>query len=261
MLHQCPMETGLDIAEKLRIFIQEALEENRFCLYSQAIVPIDKSNTSLHKYHYEILVRMKDEMGKLIPPMAFIPAAERYGLMPALDRWIINSFFSNYHKLVGEDREAIYTINLSGATLTNDQFLDFLQEQFAIFQIPPEIICFEITETAAIANLSKAVHFINELKKIGCSFALDDFGSGMSSFAYLKNLPVDYLKIDGHFIKDIISDPIDRAMVDSINLIGHVMGIKTIAEFVENDEIMQLLKTLGIDYAQGYGIAKPRLLF
>ena len=152
----------------------------------------------------------------------------------------------------------MYAINLSGASINDDQFIDFVGEQFALHQIPPKAICFEITETIAITNLGKAADLIRSLKEFGCRFALDDFGSGMSSFAYLKNLPVDYLKIDGSFVKHIVEEPIDLAIVEAINQIGHVMGIKTIAEFVENDAILEKIKALGVDYAQGYGIGKPR---
>ena len=151
-------------------------------------------------------------------------------------------------------------INLSGMSLGDEHFLDFVLNQFHIFQVPPHLICFEITETAAITNLANAAVFIRALKKLGCRFSLDDFGSGMSSFAYLKHLPVDYLKIDGGFVKDMLLDPIDCAMVEAINNIGHVMGIRTIAEFVENDQIQEKLRVIGVDYAQGYGIEKPHPL-
>jgi EAL domain-containing protein (putative c-di-GMP-specific phosphodiesterase class I) len=154
----------------------------------------------------------------------------------------------------------MYSINLSGASLNDDQFMDFLIEQFSIYAVPPQMICFEITETLAVTNLSKTGTLIQDLKHLGCKFSLDDFGSGMSSFAYLKHLPVDYLKIDGGFIKDILDDPTDLAITESINQIGHVMGMQTIAEFVENDLILAKLREMGVDYGQGYGIAKPRPL-
>ncbi|HHP7229777.1 MAG TPA: EAL domain-containing protein [Xenococcaceae cyanobacterium] len=242
--------------------INLALEENRFRLYCQKISPLqDKFGID----HYEILLRMIDRQGNLVPPMSFIPAAERYNLMPAIDRWVIKTFFATYqqycHSQVLSQSKAIYTINLSGASINSDCFFYFLKEQFAQYQIIPKNICFEITETAAIANLATAAQFIRELKELGCSFALDDFGSGMSSLAYLKNLPVDYLKIDGNFVKNIVNDPIDRATVECFNRIGHVMNIQTIAEFVENDDIILQLKELGVDYAQGYGISKPCPLY
>ena len=247
--------------------ISNALQENRFLLYQQIIVPIGETcegktvDGKIH--HYELLVRLVSETGEIVPPMAFIPAAERYGLMPAIDRWVINHFFDNYaflHPDPQSPQDILYTINLSGASLSDDRFLNFLREQFDRYAVPPQMICFEITETAAIANLARAVQLIGVLKQMGCYFALDDFGSGMSSFAYLKNLPIDYLKIDGYFIKNIVNDSIDSAMVECINRIGHVIGLHTIAEFVENDAILNRLKELGIDYAQGYGIGEPSLL-
>ena len=245
--------------------ITHALEENRFCLYCQKIISLKEND---NQEHYEILLRLLDEEGKLVPPMAFIPAAENYDLMPAIDCWVISTFFARYSHYCQLQRsksinlnncntEVIYTINLSGASINSDRFLSFLQEQFDLYSISPSTICFEITETVAIANLTKAAEFIRELKQLGCLFALDDFGSGMSSLAYLKNLPVDFLKIDGSFVKNILDDPVDSATVDCFNQIGHVMNIQTIAEFAENKPIIDKLRELGVDYAQGYGIGKP----
>ncbi|HAX79092.1 MAG TPA: bifunctional diguanylate cyclase/phosphodiesterase [Cyanobacteria bacterium UBA11372] len=244
--------------------ITKALEENRFCLYYQTIVPV--ANADAKGEHYEVLLRLYDETGKLVPPNLFIPAAERYNLMHLVDRWVINTLFSTQkeHYRQAWDRcqrqgdRCLYAINLSGSSINDDQFIEFVRDQFSLYEIPPQVICFEITETVAITNLSKAVQFIQELKQLGCYFSLDDFGSGMSSFAYLKNLPVDYLKIDGEFVKDIVDDPTDLAMTEAINRVGQVMGIQTIAEFVENDAILDKLRMLGVNYAQGYGIAKPR---
>lgn len=243
--------------------ITRALEENRFCLYFQTIMPVAPDGDIGE--HYEVLLRMCDESGTIIPPNAFIPAAERYNLMHLIDRWVIKTLFSTqkqhyqnvWRKAQTEHQHYLFTINLSGASINDDHFIPFLHEQFERYQIPPQVICFEITETLAIANLSKALNFMREFKQLGCNFALDDFGSGMSSFTYLKNLPVDYLKIDGAFVKDILDDPTDLVMVEAINRVGHVMGLKTIAEFVENDAILQKLRDIGVDYAQGYGIAKP----
>ena len=242
--------------------LSKALQENRFLLYQQLIVPIGKT-TDGKTHHYELLVRLVSEKGEIVPPMAFIPAAERYGLMPAIDRWVISRFFANYtglHPDPQSPQDFLYTINLSGSSLSDDRFLAFLREQFDRYAVPPQVICFEITETAAIANLARAVQLIGELRQMGCRFALDDFGSGMSSFAYLKNLPIDYLKIDGYFVKNIVDDSIDSAMVECINRIGHVIGLHTIAEFVENDAILSKLQELGVDYAQGYWIGEPSLL-
>ena len=236
--------------------ISRALETNRFCLYYQKIVSI---TSKLSVEHYEILIRMLDENGKLVSPNEFIPAAERYGLITEIDCWVIEKFFSNYHKLPEKDvlSQGLYTINLSGASLSNNQFLRFLIEQFSRYKVPPQTIGFEITETAAIANFEQARYFMSELKKIGCCFALDDFGSGLSSFAYLMNLPVDYLKIDGAFVKNISHNLISQALVEGFNRIAHAMNLETIAEFVEDETILEKLREIGVDYAQGYGIARP----
>ena len=236
--------------------IQKALDESRFVLYSQRIVALGDDADSSD--HYELLLRMVDEDNAIVPPMAFIPAAERYGMMPLLDRWVIQKAFSQYSTRHAPGSNGTCAINLSGKSICDDGFLTFVLAQFERFNVPPQGICFEITETAAIANLSQAAILIRDLKAIGCRFSLDDFGSGMSSFTYLKHLRVDYLKIDGGFVKDMIEDPIDHAMVASIHHIGHVMGIKTIAEFVESDATMRALREIGVDFAQGYGVEKPR---
>jgi diguanylate cyclase (GGDEF)-like protein/PAS domain S-box-containing protein len=247
--------------------IRQALEENRFRLYRQAIVPVSQEIQCVE--HYEILLRLIDETGNVIPPGAFISAAERYGLMPAIDRWVVRTLFANYGKklrsqwdlLAGSEQDVgLYTINLSGVTLGDDTFLDFVREQLQQWDVPPGIICFEITETAAIANLPHAMRFISELQAVGCRFALDDFGSGFSSFAYLKNLPVDFLKIDGSFVRHMDSSAIDRAMVEAINNIGHVFGIRTIAEFVEKPAIIEYLLEMKVDLAQGFEIGRPEAL-
>jgi EAL domain-containing protein (putative c-di-GMP-specific phosphodiesterase class I) len=185
--------------------------------------------------------------------------------MHLLDRWVIRNLFQyleyqNIKAMYPEQRDTdgfLYMVNLSGASLNDDHFLAFVKTQLEIYSIPPQTICFEITETMAIANLNKATHLIQQLKHVGCHFALDDFGSGMSSLAYLKNLPIDYLKIDGNFIKDIADNQVDYEIVQAIHYMAHAMGIQTVAEFVENKEILTKLKILGIDYAQGYGIARP----
>ncbi|MEH2175686.1 EAL domain-containing protein [Nostoc sp.] len=234
--------------------ISQALESDCFCLYAQkiaAIAPADQNGD-----HYEVLLRLRDEQGNLVLPMAFIPAAERYNLMHLIDRWVIQTLFRNWPRVVG-DKQSIYAINLSGSSINDDQFINFLYEQFSVYSISPQYICFEITETVAIANLTKAKQFIESLQEMGCRFALDDFGVGMSSFAYLKSLPVDYLKIDGSFIRNIIENSVDDAIVTAITRISSVMGIQTIAEFVENDAILERITALGIDYAQGYGIGIP----
>ena len=240
--------------------IREALEENLFCLHYQRIIPLSPHKNTVSTY--EILVRMLGNQDLLIPPMAFLPAAERYALMPAVDRWVIKAACNHLKENVPNEssNKSMWTINLSGQTLCDDTFLNFVIEQFEMTKIDPQRICFEITETAAIANLSRATQLISVLKGMGCYFALDDFGSGLSSFSYLKNLPVDFVKIDGSFVKDMIDDPMDLAMVESINQIGHIMGLQTIAEFVENDATLEKLRLLNVDYAQGYGIHKPEPL-
>jgi diguanylate cyclase (GGDEF)-like protein/PAS domain S-box-containing protein len=246
-----------------RIF--KALEENQFVLYYQPISPLSPSQQTggtNHRQSAEVLLRLQDENGQIVPPGAFIPAAEKHGLMHLVDRWVIQTLFTYLEGNDGKrakllEGHGIYTINLSGASLNDDQFLDFVKEQFALHAIPPQIICFEITETLAIANLSKASLLMHQLKALGCQFALDDFGSGMSSFGYLKSLPIDYLKIDGIFIKDILQSQVACEIVEAINRIAHVMGIGTVAEYVENNDILLKLKEMGIDYAQGYGIARP----
>ena len=263
--------------------IRAALAEDRFVLFGQQIVPIAAHDTPAHldqgaskqarlqdgsrevardpSPHYEVLVRMLDEAGELVPPMAFIPAAERYGLMPAIDRWVLEASLAclsatcdNLH--MGTK----LSINLSGKTLGDDTFIEFVEAAFRRHRIAYPQVCFEITETAAIANLAQAGQFINWFRQHGCQFALDDFGSGMSSFGYLKHLRVDSIKIDGGFVKDLLDDAVDEAMVVAINNIGHALGLQTVAEFVEHDAILTRLQQLGVDHVQGYGVHVPQRL-
>jgi len=232
--------------------LKDAINEDRLVLYYQDIAPVSPGTTEVH--HFEVLVRMQDEAGKLIMPDKFLPAAENYNLITALDRWVVEHSLEWY---AARGERLLMSINLSGKSVTDPAFLEFVRGKLVEYRVNTEDICFEITETAAVANLDMAAGFMNELRKLGCRFALDDFGSGLSSFAYLRNLPVNYLKIDGSFVRNIDSDRVNAAMVDAINQLGVVMGIMTIAEFVENDDIMNKLAEIGVDYAQGYGVARP----
>ncbi len=248
--------------------INEAFEQDRFRLFYQKIVPVLPSE--VRHDHCEVLLRMLDAQGNLIPPMEFIPAAERYDMMQLIDRWVISTLFAaksgEWKRFRNDcvqraDKCSLqYSVNISGASICDTQFLDFLLAEIADHAIPPNLVCLEITETMAISNMDKARQFIRRVRHAGCRIALDDFGSGMSSFSYLKNLPIDYLKIDGSLIRNIAEDPSDFGIVDAVNRIGHLLGFKTVAEFVENDAIMAKLRQVGIDYAQGYGIHKPEAL-
>jgi diguanylate cyclase (GGDEF)-like protein/PAS domain S-box-containing protein len=238
--------------------LMRAVEENRLELYYQPIVPIG-SNTDQRK-HYELLIRMRGEHGEIVLPAEFIPAAERYNLMPTIDRWVVQHALGTLaHYRTDGDEGSAYTvaINLSGNSLNDDTFLEFLINELQTHDLSPGAVCFEITETAAIANLANVVHFMRELKARGCLFSLDDFGSGLSSFMYLKNLPVDFLKIDGQFIQNMTRDHVDRSMVEAIRQIGHAMGIKTIAERVDSAQVLLCLASIGVDYAQGNYVAFP----
>jgi len=247
-----------------------ALQEARFCLYGQPIMAIaPEAETSdetddkvkLVASHQEILIRMIGEDGHSVPPMSFIPIAERYDLMPEIDLWVVENFLRYYSQTAQQQGSNRYTINLSGASISSPKFVDDLEKMLHRTSVPMEAICFEITETAAILSLHAAAKSMRQLKKLGCSFALDDFGSGMSSLTYLKHLPVDYLKIDGSFVRNIHRSPIDRAMVEGFIGIAKVMNLKTIAEYAESDAVLQELRAIGADYAQGDAVAQPHLLF
>jgi len=243
--------------------INKALEQDRFELYFQPIVPVNSDNPELEhsKLHYELLLRMRDEEGNIIKPRLFLPAAERYKTTPILDRWVVknalNILSSNPRHLEKLDT---CSINLSGHSISDKDFLYFLQDQLLGSGVSPSKICFELTETATIANLASATEFMEVLREQGCRFALDDFGTGLSSFEYLKNLPVDFIKIDGQFIRDVAIDPINYAMVRSINEIARVMSKRTIAEFVETEATLSTLREIGIDYAQGNVVSIPQPL-
>ena len=248
--------------------LNEAFEHDYFRLYAMPIVHLRDQP----EFHDEVLIRIRNGKGDLILPGAFIPAAERYDMMLSIDRWVIRAVCHHIQSVrdslppleaLAESRRrapALYSINLSGMSLADTGLQDYITEQFVHYAIAPEQICFEITETAVIANLPKAQAFMHQLKDMGCRFSLDDFGSGFSSFGYLKALPVDYLKIDGVFVRDIASNAINRAMVKAINEVGHVMGLKTVAEYVEDAETLAVIRELGIDYAQGYAVGHLRPL-
>lgn len=241
--------------------INKALEENRFELCYQLIVPVNhkSSRSGEPGLHYELLLRMRNEDGEIVKPDSFLPAAERYKSVVRLDRWVVENALDwlsrNPRHL---EKLEICSINLSGQSISDRDFLNFLLDKLLISDVVPSKICFEVTETATIANLSSATEFMEELRDRGCHFALDDFGTGLSSFEYLKKLPVDFIKIDGQFIKDVATDPINYAMVDSIKEIARVMSKRTIAEFVESEATFSILKKIGVDYAQGNGICEPR---
>lgn len=237
--------------------ITNALQEDRFELFYQKIIPIQ--NQENEGEHYEILVRMFDENGDYLSPQLFLPAAERYNMISRIDGWIVRKtceLLSTHPAVINELH--LCAINLSGQSLNDPRFYDYVLEVINDYQVPLNKLCFEVTETGTIANINNAVKFITRLRSLGVHFALDDFGSGLSSFAYLRSMPVDYVKIDGMFVKAMDTNEIDYAMVKSINEMAHNMGKKTVAEFVENAKILEMLKEVGVDYAQGYGIAKPR---
>ncbi|WP_354677750.1 EAL domain-containing protein [Cupriavidus plantarum] len=255
--------------------VHAALAAGRFCLYAQEIVALqsdagraDQADSADEAdaadqaggRHIELLLRLIDERGELVPPMAFVPACERFNLMPMIDRWVVETSFAALARLHADQPGAIAmcSINLSGASLADDHFPAFVQQQAELRGLALDTICFEITETAAIANLTQAATFIQQLQAMGCAFALDDFGAGMSSFAYLKHLPAAYLKIDGSFVREMLDDPVNLVMIEAIQRIGQAMGKRTIAEFVESEEMLQRLRGLGIDHAQGYYIARPQ---
>ena len=234
--------------------ITSALEERRFTLLAQPALP--RPNSGSEEY-VEILLRYPDE-GGVATPDEFLPAAERYSLSPRIDREVISMVLDWYVRHRSAlNPNAIVAVNLSALSLSDESLLEYIQTEFAHLALPFDRFCFEVTETAAIANMTRALHFFQTLRARGCRFALDDFGSGLSSFGYLRSLPVDFLKIDGMFVRDCVKDPIDLAMVRSINDIGHVMGIRTIAEFVETPEIAAKIAALDVDYLQGYGVCRP----
>ncbi len=238
--------------------IQLAMAEKRMCLYFQPILSV--SNKKVLVEHGEILLRLQDEQGKLILPGSFLPSAERYDQMLMIDRWVMEESLKLLKNRVHSRAKVMYAVNLSAQSLGDEDFLNFAVDMIKVYKINPPSLCFEITENVALADLKHVVRFISTLKELGCRFSMDDFGNGLSSFGYLKDIPLDYLKIDGRLVKDMASDPVDHAMVEAIHDIGHVMGLMTVAEWVENAETIQLLKEMGVDYAQGFWLAEPRLI-
>jgi diguanylate cyclase (GGDEF)-like protein/PAS domain S-box-containing protein len=237
--------------------LTRACDESSFELFFQPIVPIGASANE--REHFELMLRLKDETGAWVSPAEFIPAAERYNVMPSIDRWVVREALDHVvHRAESGMKPYTVAVNLSGTSLNDERFLEYLISELSSNNLAPGAVCFEITETAAIANLSHVVHFMRELKSHGCHFALDDFGSGLSSFMYLKTLPVDYLKIDGQFVENVARDPIDRSMIEAISQVGKAMRIQTIAERVESQEVLDELARLGIGFAQGFHIARPK---
>ena len=234
--------------------VSQAIEENRFYLVKQLIKPI--VDDGKQPQHYEILLRLKDRLGNSISPEEFIPVAERYGVITIVDRWVLKTILNSYAKCFAA-KQTLLSINLSGASINDERFTNFAIDLIQKSQVPGDRLCFEITETAATAQIGHAQKFMSAMKNLGVKFALDDFGSGLSSFSYLRNLSIDYLKIDGSLVKAIGDREYDRAIVNSINELAHLRGIKTIAEFVDNDLILQYLGKISIDYAQGYITGKP----
>jgi diguanylate cyclase (GGDEF)-like protein/PAS domain S-box-containing protein len=235
--------------------LRDALDNGRFSFYCQPVVSVKTAMREVK--HFEVLIRLLDTKGHLSPPATFIPAAERYGLMPAVDRWVLETFFRRWAEPLARTTDAGFAINLSGSSLSDEAFLEFAMDEVKRSGFPPDRVCFEITETAAISRLASARQFMKRLKTIGCLFALDDFGSGLSSLAYLKSLPVDYLKIDGRFVRDMITDNVDRSIIQAVSQMGHAIKLRTIAEGVENPQVVQELKSLNIDLAQGYALGRP----
>ncbi|OOZ39093.1 hypothetical protein BOW53_13015 [Solemya pervernicosa gill symbiont] len=238
--------------------IKRALEEESFFLECQPIIPLgDEERPSLR---WEMLIRLREEE-KVILPGAFIGSAERYGLMPDIDRWVIDTAIellsTFYHTGQLEPGKLVFFINISGCTISEKSLFKHIKKQLAHHHVPPQAVCFEITETAAISNLTDAVEFMGQLRELGCAVALDDFGAGLCSFTYLKSIPADYLKIDGSFIQHMLEQPMDAAIVEVIKYIGDAASLKTIAEFVTSDKIRIELEAIGINYAQGFGIERP----
>jgi len=235
------------------------VEENRLELYFQPIVPttVTDRNAPKQPHFHELTVRLRDDDGQLVPPSEFIPAAERYNVMSIIDRWVVSRAVELLTERLNSGAPLpLLAVNLSGTSLNEQSFAEFVLQNVGESQVA-KALCFEITETAAVTSLSNAIYFMRELKGRGCKFSLDDFGTGLSSFMYLKTLPVDFLKIDGQFISHIADDPVDRSMVEAISKVGRALGISTVAECVESEAVLDELKRIGVDFAQGFFVAAP----
>ncbi len=239
------------------LILKKAIQENRFEMYAQPIHPLSPIEYNKPFSHYELLIRLNDEKGKPISTEEFVTAAEYYSMMPAIDRWVIRNVFRQISSIPLQKPMPVFAVNLSGQSLNDAAFLDFVLTEIKSSGVDPRMLCFEITEQVAVDDLSLVNKFISTLKALGSSFSLDDFGTGYSSFGYLRSLDVDYLKIDGSFVKNIANDVVAKEMVSSISQLGHTMNLKIIAEYVENTEILNILGDMGIDYGQGYHIARP----
>jgi EAL domain-containing protein (putative c-di-GMP-specific phosphodiesterase class I) len=240
--------------------LRQALIDERFVLHYQALSRL-RAEVDGEGAHVELLLRLRDENGTMVPPGAFIPAAERYGLMLQLDRWVVDTALANFDRLLPSGRPvAMCAINLSALSVEDEGFAQFVLDRLATYNVPAERICFEITETAAVASMVRVIQLMDTLRGAGCKFSLDDFGAGMASFAYLKNLPVDYVKIDGSFIRNIDTDPISQSIVRAVTDIGHQLGLGVVAEWVDNARAVEILREAGLDYAQGFYLHKPEAI-
>lgn len=239
------------------LILKEAIQENRFKMYAQPIQPLKSEEFVKSFHHYELLIRLFDAKGNSISPSEFLSAAEYYSMMPTLDRWVVKNVLEEISNIPEQTPLPVFAINLSGQSLNDPRFLDYVIQEVKNSEVDPQMLCFEITEQVAVEDLSLVNTFISSLKSLGSKFSLDDFGTGMSSYSYLRSLDVDYLKIDGSFVKNIADDEVAKAMVQSINQIGHTMNLKVIAEYVENEKILEILREMGVDYGQGYQILRP----
>jgi EAL domain-containing protein (putative c-di-GMP-specific phosphodiesterase class I) len=239
--------------------LRQALIDNRFVLHFQEIRPLQTADAN-EGLHMELLLRLRDEDGSMVPPGAFIPASERFGLMLQLDRWVVDTALANFSRLHPSAREVhVCAINLSAQTVEDDGFAAFVLQRLERYRVPADRVCFEITETAAVASMIRVVALMTELRRAGCKFSLDDFGAGMASFGYLKNLPVDYVKIDGSFIRNLETDATSASIVRAVTDIGHQLGLKVVAEWVGDGKTVETLRAARVDYAQGFHLHRPEL--